>query len=109
MDINASDLWFLGSGFVFGVSCGYGFAKILSKKTKKSRKEYKRLLASQALELQGSRDKIIELERELAQRLKPSDERAYIDLVESLKRACESKDREIHSLKKRINTSRYAR
>lgn len=109
MDINASDLWFLGSGFVFGVSCGYGFAKILSKKAKKSRKEYKRLLASQALELERAQDKIIKLEQELAQSLKPSDERAYIDLVESLKLSCESKDREIRSLEKRINAFRYAR
>lgn len=109
MDISASDLWFFGSGFIFGVSCGYGFAKILSKKAKKSSKEYEKLLKSQARELALARDKIARLESELAHGLRSCDEKSYKNLIDGLKTACDAKDKEIRALEKRLNSFRFSR
>lgn len=100
---------------VFGVGFGVGFgvSKYITRESQKIFTLQKQALESRCKELEASKEllesKLSTLESSLANALAPSDERAYIDLVESLKRACESKDREIRSLEKRINSFRYAR
>ena len=92
MDISANDLWFLGSGAVFGFSCGYAFANILFKKHKKSRKEYKKIIK--------------DLNAQLHQAREDSKER---EMIKELQSRLDSKDREIQALQKRLNSFRFTK
>lgn len=100
------DIVVIISVFCAGFGVGFGVSKYITRESQKIFTLQKQALESRCKELEASKEL---LESSLANALAPSDERAYIDLVESLKRACESKDREIHSLEKRINSFRYAR
>lgn len=107
------DIVVIISVFCAGFGVGFGVSKYITRESQKIFTLQKQALESRCKELEASKEllesKLSTLESSLASALAPSDERAYIDLVESLKRACESKDREIRSLEKRINSFRYAR
>lgn len=107
------DIVVIISVFCAGFGVGFGVSKYIARESQKIFTLQKQALESRCKELEASKEllesKLSTLESSLANALAPSDEHAYIDLVESLKRACESKDREIHSLEKRINSFRYAR
>ena len=106
------DIVVIISVFCAGFGVGFGVSKYITRESLKFSLQ-KQALESRCKELEASKEllesKLSTLESSLASALAPSDECAYIDLVESLKRACESKDREIHSLEKRIKAFRYAR